>query len=115
MGEQNTEQQSPEAIISVEDALASLWDKAREASLLISTLREEKKQLLKKIHDLDEEIGEMKSANLLQQTQLASLRQDLDAAAEKKSGTVALDTEERLALQKKIKTIILKIDQYLAP
>lgn len=115
MVDQNPEQQTSDTVHSVENALASLWEKAREASLLISTLREEKKQLALKIDALEEEIGEMKSNNLIQQTQLTNVRQELAAESEKNTGNVKLDKEQRNILQQKIRNVILKIDQYLTP
>ncbi|MFA6457375.1 MAG: hypothetical protein WCW40_11180 [Bacteroidota bacterium] len=115
MVDQNIDQQSSDAVHSVENALSSLWDKAREASLLISTLREEKKRLLKKIEELEEEVSQTKSLSAHQQSQIEQLRQDLASDTLQKNGNIALEQDEKRILQQKIRNIISKLDQYLTP
>lgn len=113
MVDQSIDQQSSDAVNSVENALASLWDKAREASLLISTLREEKKRLIQRIADLDEEVAHLKQLTARQQTQLDIAQ--LENESEKKSGSISIDIEEKRQLQQKIRNIITKLDQYISP
>lgn len=115
MVDQNLDQHSSDAVNSVENALSSLWDKAREASLLISTLREEKKRLIQRIADLDEEISHLKANNLQQRSQIDMLQADAETAAQKRSGAILVDTEEKRILQQKIRSIISKLDQYITP
>lgn len=107
MVDQNIEQSSSDAVNGVEHALSSLWDKAREASLLISTLREERKRLSLRIAELEEEVSHLKSSN--QQAQA-----DLQKAAELSNGSaVSMDAEEKRLLQQRIRTMIAKLDQYI--
>ncbi|MCK9408004.1 MAG: hypothetical protein WCX28_13315 [Bacteriovoracaceae bacterium] len=113
MVDQNIDQQSSDAVHSVENALVTLWDKAREASLLISTLREEKKRLVQRITELDDEVEHLKEITLQQQAQLDVLKSEAATDAEQKIGSVNLDVEEKRLLQQKIRTIISKLDQYI--
>ena len=115
MVDQNFEQDSSDAIHSVENALASLWDKAREASLLISTLREEKKRLLKKIDELEEDLQQSKNDVILQQSQIEKMKETVASEIVQKSESLALDSDEKRILQQKLRNVISKIDQYLTP
>lgn len=113
MVDQNLDQQSSDAMNSVENALSSLWDKAREASLLISTLREEKKRLIQRVAELDEEIIHLKANNAQKDSQIEQLRTEAVSDAGKKLGAINIDLEEKRILQQKIRTIIAKLDQYI--
>ena len=115
MVDQNFEQDSSDAIHSVENALASLWDKAREASLLISTLREEKKRLLKKIDELEEDLQQSKNDIVLQQSQIEKMKETVASEIVHKNESLALDSDEKRILQQKLRNVISKIDQYLTP
>jgi hypothetical protein len=115
MVDQNFEQDSSDAIHSVENALASLWDKAREASLLISTLREEKKRLLKKIDELEEDLQQSKNDVILQQSQIEKMKETVASEIVQKSESLAIDSDEKRILQQKLRNVISKIDQYLTP
>jgi len=115
MVDQNFEQDSSDAINSVENALASLWDKAREASLLISTLREEKKRLLRKIDELEEEVKQSKNDVILQQSQIETMKVNAVSNTIQKNESVALDVNERRLLQQKLRNVISRLDQYLVP
>ncbi|NUN70360.1 MAG: cell division protein ZapB [Bacteroidetes bacterium] len=91
----------------VEHALSALWDKAREASLLISTLREERKRLAQRVAELEEEVSHLRVSN--QQAQA-----DLQKAAETSAGAgPAIDLEEKRVLQQRLRTMITKLDQYI--
>lgn len=115
MVDQNIDQQSSDAIHSVENALSALWDKAREASLLISTLREERKRHIKLLEELEEELHQLKDQTVTQQSLIEKLQLQLNSEAEKKNGSMALQEEEKRMLQQKIRNIISKLDQYLTP
>ncbi len=115
MVDQNFEQGSSDAINSVENALASLWDKAREASLLISTLREEKKRLLRKIDELEEDLKQSKNDAILQQAQIETMKMNAVSDTIQKNESIALDVNERRLLQQKLRNVISKLDQYLVP
>lgn len=107
MVDQNIDQSSSDAVNGVENALSALWDKAREASLVISTLREERKRLAQRIAELEEEVSHLKSSN--QQVQA-----DLLKAAEHSNGSgVSMDPDDKRLLQQRIRTMIAKLDQYL--
>lgn len=93
----------------IENALTALWEKAREASYLISTLRDEKRKLQTKINELEEELKQTKNELLLIQSR--TLQAD---AMSNNGSSVRLGEEEKLELQKKIKSIIGKLDQYLS-
>lgn len=92
----------------IENALTALWEKAREASYLISTLRDEKRKLHAKIAELEEELRQTKNELLLMQTRTSQ------ADAMNNGSSVNLGEEEKQELQKKIKSIIGKLDQYLS-
>lgn len=115
MVDQNFDQDSSDAISSVENALASLWDKAREASLLISTLREEKKRLLKKIDELEDELQQSKNNGILQQSQIDQLKVNAVSDTIQKNESIAIDENDRRLLQQKLRNVISKLDQYLVP
>ncbi len=115
MVDQNIEQETSDAVNSVENALASLWDKAREASLLISTLREERKRLSMKIEELEEELHLAKQEVLLRQTRIDALTQELHSGAATAKQAVNLDAEEKRQLQQRLRNVLSKLDQYLAP
>lgn len=110
MVDQNLEQPSSDSLNSVENALSSLWDKAREASLLISTLREEKKHLVRRIDELEEELRNSKNEVSRIQSQVDSVNSSVAAA---RSSSVNLEEDEKKLLQQKLRSVISKLDQYL--
>ncbi|MFA5833123.1 MAG: hypothetical protein WDA22_06570 [Bacteroidota bacterium] len=111
MVEQNLEQESSDSMHSVENALSSLWDKAREASLLISTLREEKRQLLLKIEEMESEMVSAKNEIMHLQSQIENLQSN----AAIKNVAINLEEGEKRLLQQKLRNVISKLDQYLTP
>ncbi len=115
MVDQKIEQESSDSMHSVENALASLWDKAREASLLISTLREEKRRLSQKVEELEEDLQQTKNDFIIQQSQVEKLKQDLITDSVRKNGAISLAEDEKRILQQKLRNVISKIDQYLTP
>ncbi|MFZ4622262.1 MAG: hypothetical protein ACOYNS_17000 [Bacteroidota bacterium] len=110
MVDQNLEQPSSDSIHSVENALSSLWDKAREASLLISTLREEKKNLVQKIDELEEELRNSRSDISRLQMEIDSVNSSAEAS---RTSSVNLEEDEKKVLQQKLRSVISKLDQYL--
>ncbi|MDD8017484.1 MAG: hypothetical protein PHP42_03850 [Bacteroidota bacterium] len=115
MVDQKIEQEAPDAVHSVENALSALWEKAREASFLISSLREEKKKLAQRLEELEEELMETKNDLIIKQTHLEQLRNEPTLSEESKSngGVQMSDTEKRI-LEQKLKNVISKLDQYLS-
>ena len=109
MVDQNLDQPSSDSVHGVENALSSLWDKAREASLLISTLREEKKHLALRIGELEEELRNVRNESAALQTQFdAALSSAANAAT-----SVNIEEDEKRLLQQKLRSVIAKLDQYL--
>ena len=109
MVDQNLDQPSSDPVHGVENALSSLWDKAREASLLISTLREEKKHLASRIGELEEELRNVRNESAALQTQFdAALSSAANAAT-----SVNIEEDEKRLLQQKLRSVIAKLDQYL--
>lgn len=109
MVDQNLDQPTSDSIHNVENALSTLWDKAREASLLISTLREEKKHLLVRIDEMEDEIRNFKNDIARLQSQIETTA----TSAAARSSAVSLDEEQKRVLQQKLRSVISKLDQYL--
>ena len=107
------EQQNPFAL-----ALEPVWEKVRAATVLLASLRQEKKQLEERIGGLEEEVQRSTRALAEQAEELALLKADYQSLETTPHGQVqcpvVLGTEERLHLQQKIKTALTKIDTYLA-
>ncbi|KAB2926364.1 MAG: hypothetical protein F9K22_00540 [Bacteroidetes bacterium] len=97
---------------AVENALTALWDKAREASYLISTLRDERKKLQTRVEELELELAGVRTELGSRIGELERMQDDLQARG---TASVALGDEERRALQQKIRNIMTVLDQYLAP
>ena len=111
MVDQNPDTHASESVSGVENALTALWEKAREASLHISTLREEKRQLQQQLHDLSEEMSILR-----QERDVLNERMELLLASQSSAASaVSLDEEEKRQLQYKVRSVITKIDQYLTP
>ena len=118
MVDQKIEQEVPSAVNSVENALSSLWEKAREASYLITTLRDEKKKLQQHVTEVEEELSQVKNELVEKQSQLLKLREDSVQVVNKIIDTpssVGISEDEKRLIQQKIKNIISKLDQYLTP
>lgn len=116
MVDQKIEQETTDVANPIENALNALWEKAREASLLISTLNEEKKALLRKIETLEEELVQSKNEAIIKQSNLDQIRNELEENGKSASENfIALDHESKQHLQVKLQNLITKIDQYLSP
>jgi chromosome segregation ATPase len=109
MVDQNLDQPSSDSVHGVENALSSLWDKAREASLLISTLREEKKHLAQRIGELEDELRNARHDTAELQSQFDAAR----STAAAKTSSVDMEEDEKRMLQQKLRSVISKLDQYL--
>jgi predicted nucleic acid-binding Zn-ribbon protein len=110
MVDQKIENESSSQV--VENALAMLWEKAREASYLISTLRDEKTKLQTRIHELEDELVQVKS----ELREMRSHAEAREGALTNGAGTssVLLAEDDKRELQRRIKAIIGKLDQYLS-
>lgn len=113
MVDQKIDSEEVEATHAVENALSSLWEKAREASYLISTLRDEKKKLQLHIEELEEELASLRNDLLSKQSQLEEVRGELSTHSA--NGAMNISGEEKRELQRKIGMVISKLDQYLSP
>ena len=107
----NTAEQIPvETERSLEAALQMLWEKAREASVVISTLREEKKKLLYQIDELEKEIQYLHSELNSRKNEIEEIR---NSTAEVSSNGALLSDVDKKELQEKLKLILGKINSYL--
>lgn len=113
MVDQKVEQEAIDATHAVENALSLLWEKAREASYLISTLRGEKKKLQARVEELEEELAGIRNVLLSKQSQLEEVKSELLHTSE--NGSLSISAEEKRELQRKINSLISKLDQYLSP
>ena len=115
MVDQKIEQETAESTNPVENALNALWEKAREASLLISTLHEEKKSLLKRIEELEEELDTVRNDVSTKQSSIEQLRNEIEQnGATPPLEGIVMDAEEKHRLESKVRNIIAKLDQYLS-
>jgi len=97
---------------AVESALTALWDKAREASYLISTLRDERKKLQARVEELERDLNGVRTDLGARIAELERMQDDLQARG---SASIALNEEDRKALQSRIRNVMSVLDQYLAP
>ena len=112
MVDQKIEKENIDSTQSIETALTALWEKAREASYLISTLRDEKKRLQVRIEELEEELAQGKNALQLKEVHIERLNDEL-TSGEKQEG-IAMAAEEKRMLQQKIRSAVSKLEQYLS-
>ncbi len=112
MVDQKIENQTSESTHTVENALTALWEKAREASYLISTLRDDKKKLQSKIEEIEEELLHVKNELLMKQSQLDQMQKEMSNGSAQSS--IALAEDEKREIQQKMRLIISKLDQYLS-
>jgi len=113
MVDQKIESETIDVTHAVENALSSLWEKAREASYVISTLRDEKRKLQARVAELQEELTSIKNDLLSKQSQLEEARSELTTHST--NGSSNISVEEKRELQRKISAVISKLDQYLSP
>ncbi|MBW7887080.1 MAG: hypothetical protein H3C35_01815 [Bacteroidetes bacterium] len=106
----NKEQTIIENPRSIEDALQILWEKAREASVVISTLREEKKKLQYQVEELTQELQQTHNDLLVKRTELEKLRTENTGTI---NGSAVVAEEEKKELQQKLQLILEKINSYL--
>lgn len=96
----------------VENALTTLWEKAREASYLITTLQDERIKLQTKVNELEGELQSAKNEILLKDSQLEKMSTELRTKL--KAETNGIDEDEKRMLRQKIKNILGTLDQYLS-
>lgn len=112
MVDQKIDNETGDTTHAVENALSALWEKAREASYLISTLRDDKRKLQAKIDEMEEELTHAKDELHIKQSQLDQLRNEMSNGSTGES--VILAEGEKKEFQQKLRTIISKLDQYLS-
>ena len=112
MVDQKIDQENIDTTHSVENALSALWEKAREASYVISTLRDDKKKLQLRIEELQDEISLIKNELLDRQSQFDELKRE-HLEVNKDSASV-INGHEKQELKTKISSLVMKIDQYLS-
>lgn len=105
-----TEQIPVESERSLEAALQMLWEKAREASVVISTLREEKKKLLYQIDELEKEIQHLYGELESKKKEIDELRSN--SSLETSNGMLLNDVDKK-EMQEKLKLVLGKINSYL--
>jgi hypothetical protein len=110
--EEKTEEVISEQTHSVEYALQMLWDKAREASVVISTLREEKKKLVFQIDELEKELRQTRHDMLIQKSEMEKLRTEC-SVEQSANGTFHLAEKDVKEIQEKLTLLLLKINSYL--
>lgn len=110
--EEKREEVISEQTHSVETALQMLWDKAREASVVISTIREEKKKLIFQIDELERELRQTRNDMLTQKSEIEKLRSE-KIVEKVANGTIQLAENEKKELQEKLTVLLLKINSYL--
>lgn len=117
MVDQKIDPEIVDSTAAIETALSALWEKAREASLLISTLRDEKKSLLQRIEELEEDVKHSHNDAILKQSAIEQLRIEVTehSSNAKNLTSNGMSEEEKRDVEYKLKTIISKLDQYLSP
>lgn len=108
------EQQNP-----FSSALEPVWEKVRAVAALLSSLRQEKKQLEERVAELEAEVRRANETLAVQEAELARVKAEFDTIettgrTQVQCPAAVLGTEERLQLQQKIKTALSKIDTYLS-
>ncbi len=104
------EQITTETERSLENALQMLWDKSREASVVISTLREEKKKLLYQIDELEKEVQHLYSELNGKKSEIETIRNSMGDIS---TNGAMLNNIDKKELQEKLTIILGKINSYL--
>lgn len=117
MVDQKIDPEIVDSTTAIETALSALWEKAREASLLISTLRDEKKSLLQRIEDLEEDVRQSQNDAIVKQAAIERMRMELTehSSGSKAIGVNGMTEEDKREAEQKLRAIISKLDQYLSP
>jgi SMC interacting uncharacterized protein involved in chromosome segregation len=98
---------------SLENALKQLWERARIASEVITTLRNEKKQLQDKVNELESSMARTKSEALVKEVELEHLREEIERLHVLEKSNGSLNDSEKMKVIGKIKSLIEKINTYL--
>lgn len=112
MVDQKIEKENVDSAQLMENSLSALWEKAREASYLISTLRDEKKRLLSRIDELETDLEHEKNIVQSKDREIEQLNVRLNDGEQREA--IAIDESEKRQLQQKIRTAVAKLDQYLS-
>ncbi len=98
---------------SVDDALRILWDKAKEASDLISELKRERQQLHTKLIAIESELSRLRNELITKDQEVKRLKGELAQSANTNNGTIAILTEEKEVLKNRIRELIATINSHL--
>ena len=96
----------------LEDSLKSLWDKVRAAGNLIVQLRDEKKSLGLRLHEVENELQALRTELGTREQELKRARAEY-AQAVSSNGNNVLSQDEKENLKNKIRDIIAKINSHL--
>lgn len=91
---------------AVEAALKALWDRARRAGELITSLREENSSLRSRVEELQARVLQLEE-------EVEHQRQLPDPVAEAKPGAVVFGNGERELLISRVKHLLAKLEAYL--
>ena len=91
---------------SVETALKALWDRARRAGELITSLRQENSSLRSRVQELQARVLELEE-------DIDRLHQLPDPRAEAKPGAIVFGNGERELLISRVKHLLAKLEAYL--
>jgi len=112
MVDQKIEKENMDSAQSLENSLSALWEKAREASYLISTLRDEKKRLMSRIAELELDLENERTIVRVKEAEIGQLTASMNDDAQ--NAAIALNEAEKRQLQQKLRTAVAKLDQYLS-
>lgn len=103
--------QAPADAKSVEASLKALWDKTKRAGELIAELRTERTTLQRKLQELEQELGTVRTQLGQREEMIKKLVADASKMAPKED--VLFTDGERQALTTKVKELLAKIEGYL--
>ncbi len=107
------EQEIIEVTADVE-SLKLLWEKVRETSSLIASLKEENLALKIKVQDLESEISQAHNQFIDRNAEIERLRFEIKYLSEKEVlHEISFNADEKQKLQQKIKSLIAIIDTHL--
>jgi chromosome segregation ATPase len=102
----------PNETVALDEMLRSVWDRTKQATELIESLRNENRELQSRVRNLEGDVsslrGDVASRELDLRKTRAELTQVLNA-----SGTHMFSPEEREMIKAKIRELISKINSYL--
>jgi hypothetical protein len=96
---------------SIEQLLKVLWEKARRASELITSLREERTRLQVKAEGLEKELTVVRQENSKKDDLIRKLKEEM--ASVQAGRNALLSNGEREGLRARVKDLLERIDSYL--